>query len=169
MEFDILLKELLELEDVPVTDVYTELTRAQMSILSGIKSDSENLGLQIEEIYDIVKDADSSSTELKVALKRENLLVSAIADMADLTTGLIRHMGEHGAVIAAKINEIIVSCGLEYVGFEGERLDPRLHTVVAAETDMSAPETVIRVACAGYSYRGKIIRKASVVISKGES
>jgi molecular chaperone GrpE (heat shock protein) len=59
------------------------------------------------------------------------------------------------------------ACSLEQLGFLGERLDPRLHTVASAEYSSAPLESVIRVLESGYVYRDRVVRKATVVLSKG--
>ena len=167
MDFAAELQKLLDAEETPLHDPLTELTQAQAGLMERIYKNSADLSLQMEEVYDIVKDSDESAKELKAAIKRENLLLSGLIALSDLLDGLLPHIQEHAATASAKKDEALNICGLEQLGFPGERLDPRLHTVASAEYSDSPPESVIRVLESGFAYRGKAIRKATVILSKG--
>lgn len=166
MDFSVELQKLLLEESFPV-DSLVELAQIHTGLLDSIQKNDANISLQIEEIYDIIKDADENAKEVKIALKRENLLLNSLIAMSDLLDGLFPYLQEHNQTVAAKKEEIINNCGLEPVGFPGERLDTQLHTVSSAEYCDAPPETVIDILERGYAYRGKIIRKATVILSKG--
>ena len=161
------LQKLFRAEELPPVDCFAELARTQDEILAGIQKNSSNLSLQIEEIYDIIKEFDEQTKEIKAAAKRENLLLDGLAAMSDLLDGLIGHMQGHSRSITTKKEDIINACGMERLGFPGERFDPRLHTVASAEPSTAPLESVIRILESGYEYRGKVIRKATVILSKG--
>ena len=168
MDFAAELQLLLHEEEPPPIDPLTELALTQAGILDNIQKNNENLSLQVEEIYDIIKEADENAKELKNAVKRENALLSALVGLCDLLDSLLPYTQEHSQTIAAKKEEATDLCGLERLGLPGERMDPRLHTAASAEYSGAPPESIIRVLESGYAYRGKVIRKATVIISKGE-
>ena len=171
MDFVAELQKLLNEEDTPLVDPLTEMARVNAVCLESIKNTDTNIALQIEEIYDIIKDADANAKEIKAAETRENILLNGLVAMSDLLDSLFAHMregnNEHSQVVVAKMTEIINACGLEPLGFPGERLDPRLHTVSSAEFSEAPPEAIIYVIQRGYKHRGKILRKATVILSKG--
>lgn len=168
MDFAVELQKLLYAEEPPCVDPLAELARAQVALLDSINKNDTNISLQIEEVYDIIKEADENAREVKAALKRENMLLSGLVAMSDLLDALLPYMLEHSQTATAKKEEVVNACGLEQLGFLGERLDPRLHTVASAEYSNAPSESIIRVLENGYAYRGKIFRKATVVLSKGE-
>ena len=167
MDFAAELQKLLHAEEPPPIDPLAELAQAQTELLDSIQKNGANLSLQMEEVYDIIKDADENAREVKAAAKRENMLLSGLVAMGDLLDNLLPYMQEHGQTIAAKKEDAMSACGLERLGYIGERLDSRLHTVASAEYSGAPPESIIRVLESGYAYNGKIIRKATVILSKG--
>ena len=169
MDFEKELQTLLDAEETLPQDPLAELARAQAGLLERIRKQGADMSLQTEEIYDIVKENDENAREIKLAAKRENLLLNGLVSLCDLLDGLLRHMQNtpHACTAAAQKEQLLHTCGLEPLGAKGERLDPRLHTVSAAEYGESPTETVIRVLESGYVYRGKVLRKATVILSKG--
>jgi len=167
MDFAAELQKLIDTEHPPLMEPLAELAAMQARLLEGIKESGGNLSLQVEEIYDIVKESDENVREIKVAAKREGLLLSGLINMTDLLDDLLPYIGEHAGIADMKKDEIINACGLELLGYTGERLNPRLHTAASAEHSEAPPETIIRVLKNGFAYNGKIIRKAAVILSKG--
>ena len=168
MDFAEELQKLLREEEPSPVDPLEELVRAQAGLLDHIHKNGAGLSLQIEEIYDIIRETDDNAAEVKAAAKRETMLLGGLTALSDLLDGLLPYLQEHGQTVAAKKEEAMNACGLERLGYTGERLDPRLHTVASAEYSGAPPESVIRVLESGYAYRGKIIRRATVILSKGE-
>jgi len=171
MDFLTELKRLLDAEATPLLDPLSELTKAQAGLLEAINKRNSDISMQVEEIYDIVKEADENARELKSAAKREAQLLNALIEITDLLDNSVQFMRSAGAVhaetLAAKREEALTASGLERVGDIGQRLDPGLHTVAFAEHSETPFETVIKVVECGYTYRGKVLRKATVIISKG--
>ena len=171
MDFRIELKKLMDAEETTPLDPLTELSRAQMGLFEAIQKTGTGISLQVEEVYDIVKEADENTRELKSAGKRESSLLSSLIAMSDIVDSLLQHMQSaaevHAATIAAKRADTLSGCKLEMYDGMGERLDPRYHTVATAEFSDAPSETVIKTLESGYIYRGNVIRKATVIISKG--
>ena len=167
MAFAAKLKKILHIGKKRPIENLLELTRAQTELLGNLGKRGDDLSLQIEEIYDIVKGADENTKELGAAVKRETLLLHSLVAVSDLLEGLLPCIPQHEKTILAKKEEYLHACGLEQLGFVGERLDPRMHTVASAEHSDAPVESVVRVLESGYAYRGKIVRKATVVLSKG--
>ena len=165
------LRKLLYAEEVLPTDPLEELTRAQIRLLDTIKADGGGISLQVEEIYDIVKDADENAKEVKNAARRETKLLGGLVAFSDLLDDMLAFFtgsdSVHTGTIDAKREDIILACGLERFGSCGDRLDPQLHTVASAEDSDAPPESIIKVLENGYLYGGKIIRKAAVIVSTG--
>ena len=165
------LQKLLDEEETIPADPLLELTAAQLQLFDVISKNNTDISLQIEEIYDIVKDADENAKRAKNAAKRESRLLESLIASLDLLEGLSQYMRdtgtEHWVTIDAKIEEILRFCGLEKTAALGQRLDPKLHTVAAAQEDELPKESIIRILESGYEYEGKPIRKATVIVSKG--
>ena len=125
----------------------------------------------MEEIYDIIKDDDENEKALKGAAKRESLLLGgliALEDIFESMAGILRQTG-HAEIICAKRDEILAASGLEPLGHEGQRLEPRIHTVADAVFSDAPVESIVRILEKGYEYNGKVIRKATVILSKGKT
>ena len=171
MNFEAELNNLLEAEEIFPLSPLEEIARAQLDLLEGVRKHSANVSLQVEEIYDIVKESDDNARELKSAARRENQLLTGLVAIDDLLDSLLRYLRSSDLgdteMIAAQRESALNRCGIELLGVLGERLDPRIHTVANAEHDDAPLETVIRILENGFAYRGKIFRKASVIISMG--
>jgi len=171
VDFNDELQKLLDAEKTPPLDPLVEIAQAQAEALEEIRRRNADLSLQVEEIYDIIKDADENAKELKLAERRENALLGSLISTTGILDNLLEYLRRAGAEgvepLAAQHEAALISCGLERLGFPGERLDPRLHTVISAEFNEAPLETVVQTVESGYQYRGKVIRKAAVIISKG--
>ena len=69
MNFTAELQKLLKAENSPPVDPLAELARAQAGFLEGIHKNGAGISLQIEEIYDIVKESSKNAKEVKNAAK----------------------------------------------------------------------------------------------------
>ena len=171
MNFAAELKKLLDAEENPPLDPLVEIARAQARLTEAIGKNGAGVSMQVEEIYDIIKETDGNAKEVKNAAKRETQLLGALIAMSDLLDDFARFIHAAGAghaeTIYAKTAEIMNGCGLERIGHIGDRLDPRIHTVSAVEHSDAPPESVIKVLQSGFEYRGTVIRRAAVIISKG--
>ena len=171
MDFAAELEKLLSAEESPPIDPLVELVRAHAGALKDIHKGSSGISMQVEEIYDIVKESDENAKETKNAAKRESLLLNAFFIVNDLLDSLLFNPllagGVHTEALAAKREETLQACGIERIGCRGQMLDPRIHTVASAEESEAQRETVTRVLESGYLYRGNVARKATVIISKG--
>ena len=178
MDFAAELKKLLDEEDNPPTDPLAELAQAQAVLLEGIHKTCSDISkkvsdfsLQVEEVYDIVKDADENEREVRSAAKRELQLIGSLIAMSDMLDDILFFFDfrdiSNTEAISSKRDDILNTCSLESYESQGRRLDPRLHTVAAAEFSDEPFETVTHVLESGYIYRGNVIRKAKVIISKG--
>ena len=170
MDFAIELQKLLA-EETPLLDPLAELAKSQLMTLESITKNTSDISLQVEEIYDIVKDSDENAKEIKNAAKREEALLASLVAVNDLIDTLLQHFAasdtSHITVIAAKREEILRACGIEKTGYPGQMLDPKIHTVAAAEKSEAPRESITRVLESGYIYKGSIVRKATVIVSTG--
>jgi len=73
-------------------------------------------------------------------------------------------------MVAKQLNDFLLSSGVEPVNGEGQPFDPNLHEAVAQEESASVAEgIVIRQLRKGYKLRDRLLRPATVVVSKGAS
>ncbi len=71
-------------------------------------------------------------------------------------------------MVAKQLNDFLLSSGVEPVNGEGQPFDPNLHEAVAHEESASIPEgVVVRQLRRGYKLRDRLLRPATVVVSKG--
>ncbi|MBU3665121.1 MAG: nucleotide exchange factor GrpE [Chthoniobacterales bacterium] len=71
-------------------------------------------------------------------------------------------------MVAKQFRDFLGSSGLEEVKTEGAAFDPNLMEAVGHEADAKTPEgNVLRQTRRGYKLRDRLLRPASVVVSKG--
>ena len=71
-------------------------------------------------------------------------------------------------MVAKQLTDFLLGSGVEPVNGEGQPFDPNLHEAVAQEESATVPEgTVVRQLRRGYKLRERLLRPATVVVSKG--
>lgn len=71
-------------------------------------------------------------------------------------------------MVAKQLNEFLTASGVEPVNAEGQPFDPNLHDAVAQEASDTVPEgIVIRQLRKGFKLRDRLLRPATVMVSKG--
>jgi molecular chaperone GrpE len=71
-------------------------------------------------------------------------------------------------MVAKQLSDFLTTSGVEPINAEGQPFDPNLHEAVAQEENAQAPEgTIIRQLRRGYKLRDRLLRPATVVVSKG--
>jgi molecular chaperone GrpE len=71
-------------------------------------------------------------------------------------------------MVAKQLTDFLTSSGVEPVNGEGQPFDPNLHEAVAQEESAMVKEgVVIRQLRRGYKLRDRLLRPATVVVSKG--
>lgn len=71
-------------------------------------------------------------------------------------------------MVAKQLTDFLGSSGVEAVNGEGQPFDPNLHEAVAQEESANVKEgMVIRQLRRGYKLRDRLLRPATVVVSKG--
>ena len=71
-------------------------------------------------------------------------------------------------MVSKQLVDFLASSGVEPVNAEGQPFDPNLHEAVAQEASATVPENVIvRQLRRGYKLRDRLLRPATVVVSKG--
>jgi molecular chaperone GrpE len=71
-------------------------------------------------------------------------------------------------MVAKQLNDFLLSSGVEPVNAEGQPFDPNLHEAVAQEESAKVAEgLIIRQLRKGYKLRDRLLRPATVVVSKG--
>jgi molecular chaperone GrpE len=71
-------------------------------------------------------------------------------------------------MVAKQLSDFLTSSGVEPVNGEGQHFDPNLHEAVAQEESAEVPEgVVLRQLRRGYKLRDRLLRPATVIVSKG--
>jgi molecular chaperone GrpE len=97
-----------------------------------------------------------------------------ILDSFELGLNAARTSAENSPIIAGmdmvskQLQDFLTSNGVEPVNGEGQPFDPNLHEAVAQEESATVPEgIVIRQLRKGYKLRDRLLRPATVMVSKG--
>jgi molecular chaperone GrpE (heat shock protein) len=134
-----------------------------------------DVSLQVEEIYDLVKEQGALRDKVKAGEERGNQLVLAAIALCDLLEDFCvyaRRSGseelEHQAgLLWEHAGGILGDMGIIRFGESGQLLDPQIHTVKASAESPLPREHVVRALQSGYLYQNALIRKAAVVVSRG--
>jgi molecular chaperone GrpE (heat shock protein) len=178
LDFEAELNKLLEKETEPFPQSeLAEFAAAEMQFLAALTKKQTDVSLQIEEIYDLVKETDTGIW--KEALNTEKgrayqLLRTALGlcDILEDFCAYARRSGSEdlvrgGALLWKNSSLLLETCGITRIGEEGQALDPGLHTVQAAVTSPLERERIVSVLQSGYRYLGAVLRKAVVTVSRG--
>jgi molecular chaperone GrpE (heat shock protein) len=176
INFEAELNKLLERESGPLPQSeLAELAAAEQKLLASLYQKQTDLSLQVEEIYDLAKEADTRVLQeaLETEKTRANRLAGAAVGLSDMLEDFCVYAGDSGseelaaqAVLLWKNSgALLEGCGITRLGEEGQPLDPEIHTVKAAAPSPLPREHVLRVLQSGYRYLGEVVRKAAVQVS----
>jgi molecular chaperone GrpE len=71
-------------------------------------------------------------------------------------------------MVARQLNDFLTSSGVEPINAEGQQFDPNLHEAVGQEESATIAEgVIIRQLRKGYKLRDRLLRPATVMVSKG--
>jgi molecular chaperone GrpE (heat shock protein) len=175
MDFNAELQRLLALEPTPVGSELAELANIHTSLLAQVGRRANDMSLQIEEIYDIIKDDDESAENAKAAEKREHTLVNgviALCDVIDAFVGFavdIPDLSEQAVMMRQQTDRVLAGVGVRRIGEIDDPINAKLHSVSGAIYSDVTFEHIAAILQSGYEYGGKVIRKAAVIVSKGNS
>jgi molecular chaperone GrpE (heat shock protein) len=178
VNFEAELEKLLAEEQEPLHRYeLAELAAAERELLTALYKKNADLSLQVEEIYDLVKEGDTRVLQdaLGAEKNRSGQLAGTavgLCDMLEDFCAYARQSGngdlEHQArLLWRNSGALLEACGITRLGEEGQRLDPAIHTVQAAVPSALPREHVTWVLQSGYRYLGAIARRAVVVVSRG--
>jgi molecular chaperone GrpE (heat shock protein) len=178
LDFENELEKLLAKEAEPFYESdLVNLALAERELLAALSRKQTDFSLQIEEIYDLVKDADTGIW--KDALNTEKVRAAQLLRTAlglcdileDFCTYSQRSGSEElvrgGALLWKNSGLLLENCGITRIGEAGQALDPALHTVQAGVDSPLPREQVVSVLQSGYRYLGAVLRKAVVIVSRG--
>ncbi len=121
------------------------------------KARRENEELAKFALQPFVEELLPSLDHLEMAIEASK----AAADAKSLIEGV--------EMVGAQIKKLLEKHGVEEVKTQGLQFDPNCADCVRHEPSETVPEnTVLKVARRGYTYNGRLIRPASVVVSSGK-
>lgn len=177
INFEAELNKLLSLEtgELPRYE-FAELAAAGRELLAELNKKQTDISLQIEEIYDLAKEQGLLRETAMDEKARADQLALAAVGLADLLEDFGAYAGQSGSealkhqakLLWENAGGLLLNCGILRFGEEGQPLDPRIHTVKASAESSLPREQVVRVLQSGYVYKNTVIRKAAVVVSRGQ-
>ncbi|MDR2785220.1 MAG: nucleotide exchange factor GrpE [Treponema sp.] len=179
LNFEAELDKLLSRETGPLPQYeFAELAAAGQNFLAELNKKQTDVSLQIEEIYDLVKEQDNRALQEAVNAEktRANQLVFAAISLADLLEDFYAYAARSGGeelkrqakLLWENAGGVLSGRGIFRFGEEGQMLNPQIHTVKASIESPLPREQVVRVLQSGYLYQNALLRKAAVVISRGQ-
>jgi molecular chaperone GrpE (heat shock protein) len=164
-----------ETETLPNCEA-VELAVAEQELLTALNSKQSDVSLQIEEIYDMVKEQGVLQGLVNVERARADRLVGAAMGLCDLLEDFCTYAKSSGSealshqagLLWNHAGSIMASCGIFRFGTPEEPFNPQLHTVKASAESQLPREQLVQVLQSGYMYQGMLVRKAAVVVSRGQ-
>jgi molecular chaperone GrpE len=99
-----------------------------------------------------------------------------ISDNFDLGLAAAKGSGEGASILAGlemvakQLGDFLADNGVQAIDAAGQPFDPNLHEAVAQEESAEVPEgNVLRQLRRGYKLRDRLLRPATVIVSKGPS
>jgi molecular chaperone GrpE (heat shock protein) len=154
---------------------FVELAAMNRELLTELNKKQTDTSLQIEEIYDLVKEQEVLRKTAAAEKARADHLVLAAIGLCDLLEDFYAYAKQNGGedlkrqaeLLWEKAGGILSGRGIFRFGEEGQPLDPRIHSVRASVESSFPREQVVRVLQSGYGYQNILVRKAAVVVSRG--
>ncbi|GHU03564.1 hypothetical protein FACS1894147_07680 [Spirochaetia bacterium] len=192
MDFEIELNRLISAETEPLPRYEfapaLEMAALGQGLLDDLKKKQVDVSLQVEEIYDLLKEQDIKSsndshvmTGLQDALDAEKNRAEKLAHTAIYLCDLLENFCayarlsgneelKHQANILWNQSEgLLAQNNIVRFGTEGQQLNPQIHTVQKAVESYLPLEQVLEVLQSGYVYKDVLVRKAVVVVSAGQN
>lgn len=178
LDFKHELHKLLQQETQPLPqDELAEIAQAGRLLLSSLNKKQSDISLQVEEIYDIVGNMDTAALQeaLQAEKGRAGELAAAVVGLCDILEDFRAYaagagepeLEEQARLMWKNAGRLLERCGFIRLGDEGQPLDPEIHTVQSAVSSPVPREHVARVLQSGYRHLGTVVRRATVVVSKG--
>jgi molecular chaperone GrpE len=153
--------------------------QTEESLLGQLQGDLErfrDLALRSQADFENFRKRAAREKEDAVKYSNANFLerLIPIFDNFELGLNAARSSAENSPILAGmdmvakQLNDFLLSNGVEPVNGEGKTFDPNLHEAVAQEESATVADgVVIRQLRKGYKLRDRLIRPATVVVSKG--
>ena len=147
--------------------------------LGQIQADIErfrDLALRTQADFENFRKRSAREKEDAVKYANASFLERLIPILDNFELGLIAARGSSQSsailsgmdMVSKQLTDFLVASGVDAVNAEGQPFDPNLHEAVAQEASATIPENVIvRQLRRGYKLRDRLLRPATVVVSKG--
>ena len=166
----------LEGEEIKKTG---EAAKRQLDELSKqvkkLGSRQDEMVMAVEDLTEGLEDQKESSSDMIAEKDKEiNGLVSAMLTAADYTEDFYNYAKESGNYSVYEqatyfwnaLNKKFSAAGLVRIHDEHTRPDPVYNHITAVEDSDGAPGVIIKTLRSGYIYKGKVVRRSEVVVSK---
>ena len=176
IDFEKELDKLLSSECGPLeTDEFAIIADEGNRVLAALNKKQADISLQVEEIYDIVREDGTSRDALLTERSKVASLLDAVVGLTDLLDNFLRYAEGNGRpelenqarIMVKNAGALHEKCAIASFGEAGEPLRPELHTVYSVEASDYPREHIVNVLECGYRYMGAVIRKATVTVSAG--
>ncbi len=149
------------------------------SLLKQVQSDLERFrdhALRTQADFDNFRKRAAREREDAVKYANASFLEKLIPILDNFELGLNAARGDAANspilsgmdMVARQLNDFLTGCGAEPVNAEGQPFDPNIHEAVAQEASATVAEGIIvRQLRRGYKLRDRLLRPATVVVSKG--
>ncbi len=160
-------------------DEFNDASLTEDSLLEKLQADLDRFrdhALRTQADFDNFRKRAAREKEDAVKYSNSSLLerLIPILDNFELGLGAARASGENSPIlqgmdmVSKQLADFLTQSGVEPVNAEGVKFDPNLHEAVAQEASVSVPEGVIlRQLRRGFKLKDRLLRPATVVVSKG--
>jgi len=144
-------------------------------LLAAIDKRQADISLQVEEIYDIAQRVGTDHDALRLERERSDQLLRTVIGLTDIIEDFVHFASDSGDQELSRQSMmmwdnsgiLLEKCSLTRLNGEGRTMDPDFHTVYETEPSACPREQITRVLQSGYTYKGAVVRRASVVVSDG--
>jgi molecular chaperone GrpE (heat shock protein) len=154
-----------------------EMATLGQELLADIRKKQTDVSLQVEEIYDLLKEQNPKGLEEALAAEKnraDRLAKTAIA-LSDLLEDFYVYAKQSGSeepkhqadILWTQSEQLLSNNDIVRFGGEGQTLNPQIHTVQKGVESPLPKEQVLEVLQSGYVYKNMLVRKAAVVVSRG--
>lgn len=167
-------------ESSPQTEPTQAETQNQDQLMTQLQGDLErfrDLALRSQADFENFRKRAAREKDDAVKYANASLLERLIPILDNFELGLsaARTSAEGSAIlsgmemVARQLNDFLSQHGVEPVSAEGQKFDPNLHEAVGHEPSADVAEgTIVRQLRRGFKLRERLLRPATVVVSKGQ-
>lgn len=167
-------------ESSPQTEPTDADTQSEASLLAQLQGDLDrfrDLALRSQADFENFRKRAARDKEDAVKYANASFLERLIPILDNFELGLGAARGNEAAapivagldMVAKQLNDFLYQHGVEPVDAEGKPFDPNVHEAVAQEHSEIEEGLVVRQLRKGFKLRDRLLRPATVVVSKGAS